>query len=68
MNYSQTGSYIVFASLIVLTINHFFPGLGITNDQVVAVIGDILAIYGAIHQYISHRNLAVAAGALAPKY
>lgn len=61
--YTQTGSYIAIASIIVLITNHFFPGLGITSDQVVQYIADITALYGAIHQYFSHKNLAVATGA-----
>lgn len=64
MKYSQAGNYIVIAGLIVEIVNKKVPGLGITSDQVMFIIGGIITAIGSIHQWISHRKLAQVAGAI----
>lgn len=64
MTYDQSGNYTVLAGLVVSIINHFLPYLGVTVNDVVAVIGAGAILIGAIRQYIAHRKLAVTVGAI----
>lgn len=60
MNYSQTGTWIAVAGLIVLGLSKIGV-MGITSDQLLKVVDDIaglVSFYGVIHQAIVHRNLA----------
>lgn len=59
---NTTGSYALFAGIIVLGLSKL--GVNVDNGTVETVIGFVLAVYGGIKQYIEHRKLAVATGAL----
>lgn len=61
-NYSQTGNYVAIAGLAVTILAHF--GVNITVDQIAGVIGGAVTLYGIIHQFIMHRNLAIATGSI----
>lgn len=62
MAYSQNQNYVALASVLVLAINKFFPGLGVTNDMVVTVIASVVGIYGVLKSIKAHKQLAIAAG------
>lgn len=63
--YSQAGSYISIAGLIVLILTHF--GINATADQIGAIISGAALLYGIIHQAISTKNLAISTGAYPKK-
>ncbi len=62
MNYDPTGSYIAIGGLIVAALGQF--GVLASADQIGAIIGGLVAIYGIIQQYRSHKQLAQATGIL----
>lgn len=64
MNYSQNGSWIALAGIVVAALSHF--GIVISQDNIITVVAGAVTLYGIIHQFITHRNLAVAAGAIKP--
>lgn len=63
--YSNVGSYVTIAGLVVLVLNHF--GITVVSSDVETIVGSIVTIYGVIHQYVSHRNLAITTGTFLPK-
>lgn len=65
MNYTQTGTYLTVAGIIVALLAHI--GWVLQPSDVAQVIGAVVALCGAITQAIAHRKLAVAAGAVKPK-
>lgn len=64
MNYSQTGAYVSLAGLIVAAASHF--GFVVNQNEIVQVLAGLVTLYGIIHQWFSHRQLAVTAGAIKP--
>lgn len=67
MTYNPGGNYAAIAAVLVLIVNHFFPGLGITNDQIIQTIADVVGLVGAIYAYFAHRSLAISTGAYHPR-
>lgn len=59
--YSQTGSYVALAGLIVMILGHF--GVVVADNDIVGVLSAVATIYGIGHQFFAHRNLAIQTGA-----
>lgn len=62
MNYTQSGSYTAIVGLVVAALGHF--GVLASADQLGAIVGGVVAIWGIIAQFIAHRKLAQTAGAI----
>lgn len=60
MDYSQSGSYMAIAGLVVAGL----AKIGVVTDpaSIVTIVAGIVALVGVIKQYIAHKKLAVAAG------
>lgn len=65
MEYSQSGSYVAIAGILVSILGHF--GVTATVSDIIQVLGAIAIIVGVIRQFILHKRLATQAGAIAPK-
>lgn len=59
-NYSQTGSYVAVVGLVVTLLSHF--GVLASADQIGAVVGGAVALWGIVQQFLSHKKLAQATG------
>ena len=60
--YSQTGNYVAAAGVVVTLLSYL--GVNATIDQIAQILAGIAIVYGIVHQYFSHRNLAQATGTL----
>ncbi len=62
MTYSQNGSYIAIASVIVMILSKF--GIPTDAQTIITVITGAVALFGIIKQYQAHKNLAIQVGAI----
>lgn len=58
-----TGSVTAIAGLIVSLVGYFWPGISISTDQIVAVIGAIITIVGVAKQWYDHTQVVASANA-----
>lgn len=58
--YTQTGTFIAVAGIIVSILAHF--GINATVDQVATAVSGIAVIYGVAHQAYAHYLLAKSTG------
>jgi hypothetical protein len=54
MQTNYSGSYLGIAGLVVMVLSHF--GISASVDQVIAVIGGVVIVYGIIHQALIHKQ------------
>ncbi len=66
--YSQTGTKLAIAGIVAVFLSHYV-GASVEADFITKVIndilsigGDIVTIYGIIHQAFAHKKLAVTTG------
>lgn len=60
--YSQNGNYLAIAGLGVVLLSK----IGVSTDitTLMAVAGGVIGIIGIVKQFIAHKNIAVAVGAI----
>lgn len=62
MQYSQAGSYTALAGIVVILLAKF--GVVTDADSITTVIAGAITLIGIIKQFIAHKALAQAAGAI----
>lgn len=64
--YNTTGSYVAFLGLVAAAINHFFPWITLSANDITAVVTGAIIFIGIVKQMVDHKKLAVVAESRAP--